>query len=432
MFSLEGGKSYDVADWSRSVKHRYSSLYKSRLEDSEQKLNRLHSLETACALDHQAGNHEWIHLPLSVLLDTRHKMAAGKASGPDGVVYEMLSYFELQSLEIVREAFGNRINCCTGATDSVTDWLRILVFNIPKCARAHQISNWRPLSMTCALSKWYLSCLCHVLQEHSSPPTCDQYGFTPGCQPMQVTEIARLTLERANEWDLPVWIFKGDVSRAFDHMEHPVIDKALCARHVPRCLRAALLRELCEITLDVHLQEAFAEGIGLSKGGKQGSTDTPWTWTTLLDYLLCPAIQSWVRDSLGFNLTDGLPCLSHAIWADDLIWIATSWQDAQRMSQDLTSALASGFLSWKPDSLAFLANPAALKEMAGVGSPSALTTTGADGVSYSFPLVSQMPILGILLDNRGSTHTSLEHRITASQAHFHARKAQLLQTRCPS
>ena len=36
-----------------------------------------------------------------------------------------------------------------------------------------------------------------------------------------------------------------------------------------------------------------------------------------------------------------------------------------------------------------------------------------------------MPLLGVLLDGQGSTNTSLEHRVTASQAHFHARKAQL-------
>eukprot|EP00972_Heterocapsa_arctica_P058848 8672943-Heterocapsa_arctica.AAC.1 len=87
-------------------------------------------------------------------------------------------------------------------------------------------------------------------------------------------------------------------------MEHPVVDEALCSRQVPRCLRAALLRELCEITLDVHLQEAYAEGIGLGKGGKQGSTDTPWVWNALLDFLLAPVIQDWIRDSLGFCLQD--------------------------------------------------------------------------------------------------------------------------------
>ena len=251
MFSLEGGKTYDVAEWSRSLQHHYSSLYKSQVEDSEQQLARLHSLESACYLDHQGGNHEWIHLPISVLPDTRHEMAAGKASGPDGVVYEMLSYLELEALATVRVAFGNRINCQEDSTSSVTDWLRTLVYNIPKCTRAHNMSKWRPLSMTCAFSKWYLSSLCHVLKEHSTAPTCDQYGFAPGCQPVQVTGMTRLILERATEWKLPVWICKGDVARAFDNLEHPLVDGTFCSRQVLGCLRAALLRELRNITLDV-------------------------------------------------------------------------------------------------------------------------------------------------------------------------------------
>ena len=396
MFSLEGGKTYDVAEWSRSL------LCKSQLEDSGQKLARLHSLESACYLDHQAGNHEWIHLPTSVLLDTRRKMATGRASGPDGVVYEMLSYLELEALETVRVAFENRINCQEDSTSSVNDWLRILVFNIPWCARAHNMSNWRLLSMTCALSKWYLSCLRHVLKEHSTAPTCDQYGFTPWCQPLQVTEMTRLTLERATEWNLPVWIFAGGVARAFDHLEHPVVDEALCSRQVPRCLRAALLRELCNITLDVHLQGAFAEGIGFSKAGKQGSTDAPWTWTALLDFLLAPTIQRWISDSLGFCLLDGLLNISHAIWADDMIWVATFWGEAQPMSQDLTSAFGAGYLSWKPDSLAFIASPAARETMAEMGAPVFLITEGLDGTCFTFPFVSQMPLLGVLLGGQSS------------------------------
>eukprot|EP00972_Heterocapsa_arctica_P008720 1278474-Heterocapsa_arctica.AAC.1 len=222
MYTVEGNKSHDVSDWSRTVEFHYSSLYKYRLENAEQKLERLHSLESACLRDHQAGSHKWIDLHISVLLDTRHKMGKGKASGPDGVVYEMLSYFDLDALETIRTAFESRFNCLPGSTACVDDWLRITVFNIPKSAHAHKIANWRPLSLTCALSKWYLSCLCHVLKEHAAKPTCDQYGFNPGCQPMQVTEMTRMVLERASEWNLPVWVFKGDVSRAFDNMEHPV------------------------------------------------------------------------------------------------------------------------------------------------------------------------------------------------------------------
>eukprot|EP00972_Heterocapsa_arctica_P052415 7712468-Heterocapsa_arctica.AAC.1 len=60
-----------------------------------------------------------------------------------------------------------------------------------------------------------------------------------------------------------------------------------------------------------------------------------------------------------------------------------------------------------------------------VGAPVTLTVQGLDGTTFSFPLVSQMPLLGVLFDNRGTTNTSVEHRVTAAQVHFHARKTQL-------
>ena len=82
--------------------------------------------------------------------------------------------------------------------------------------------------------------------------------------------ISPLTKPASGACGLPLFIGKADVSRAFDNVEHPLLDRALMDKGAPKCLRAALLRELTEISLEVRQQAASADDVDLGKGGKQG------------------------------------------------------------------------------------------------------------------------------------------------------------------
>ena len=53
-----------------------------------------------------------------------------------------------------------------------------------------------------------------------------------------------MILQKAHEWGLASIVFKRDIAKAFDAMEHPLLDRSFAARSVPFCLRAATLREL--------------------------------------------------------------------------------------------------------------------------------------------------------------------------------------------
>ena len=77
---------------------------------------------------------------------------------------------------------------------------------------------------------------------------------------------------------------RGDVSKAFDELGHPLLDAALAHRHAPLGLRAAILRELVGIALEIHLQGVVTDPVPLGKGGEQGGRDTPGDWNHLLDF----------------------------------------------------------------------------------------------------------------------------------------------------
>jgi len=82
---------------------------------------------------------------------------------------------------------------------------------------------------------------------------------------------------------MPLAIAKGDVEKAFDNIEHGLLNEALCSKGVPLCLRTAVLRELTDVTLDIRLQDACVPDIPLGKGGKQGCSSTPLLWNVVLD-----------------------------------------------------------------------------------------------------------------------------------------------------
>ena len=143
---------------------------------------------------------------------------------------------------------------------------------------------------------------------------------------MELSELVRLVLERFSEWGLPVVITKADIACAFDNLEHPIVDDSLATKGLPHCLRAAFLREIVGVFLSIQHQDAVVPDVELGKGGKQGATETPFTWNCTLDHVVGPIVRSWKERSLGLDLGDELgKNLTHGVWADDFLVFSTYW-----------------------------------------------------------------------------------------------------------
>eukprot|EP00972_Heterocapsa_arctica_P056211 8294354-Heterocapsa_arctica.AAC.1 len=70
---------------------------------------------------------------------------------------------------------------------------------------------------------------------------------------MEVSELIRMLLQQIEELSL-------DVSKAFDSIEHPLLDKALAGRQVPVCLRAATH---LSVSMEVNMQGTVTPPIPL-------------------------------------------------------------------------------------------------------------------------------------------------------------------------
>ena len=94
------------------------------------------------------------------------------------------------------------------------------------------------------------------------------------------------------------------------------------------------------------------------------------------------------------------------------------------MAQELADALGTGKLSWKPGSLSVMANDAALRDL-DITSCEGFTVHDTHGNPILVPRTSEMPVLGILLDQQGGIPAASGYRLTAANAHFWSRKNQL-------
>ena len=105
------------------------------------------------------------------------------------------------------------------------------------------------------------------------------------------------------------------------------------------------------------------------RGGKQGGVETPDEWNAVVNYVLEPVVRRWGALGLGFKLLvcDGVisELINHAVWADNIILFAESFEHMQTMINDLDSAFAahrmdSGerYFNWKPNSLEYIASGA--------------------------------------------------------------------------
>ena len=125
------------------------------------------------------------------------------------------------------------------------------------------------------------------------------------------------------------------MSKAFDELEHPLLDQALTHRDAPLALWAGTLRELIEVALEIHLQGVVTDPFCLSRGGKQGGPDTPADYSFLLDFALKDVVRDWLRAGWGPDLGDGSP-ISHAVWAYDIFLFAVSPAQIAAIAQDPT------------------------------------------------------------------------------------------------
>ena len=134
---------------------------------------------------------------------------------------------------------------------------------------------------------------------------------------------------------------------------------------------------------------------------------TPDDWNDLVEDTMEEVVEEWEKEGVGVNCGD-VGRLTHLVWADNIWIFGRSWEELARMQERLTESMEAKGLWWKESSLMVMQTD---------GSHGDMVTEGKRG-AWVHKEVDRMVVVGVLLDNQGSTAASMEHREGIAQNIF--------------
>ena len=306
----EGVFTSDRTKWSREVSSFYSDLHKEPsahkgIVDAEMRQGLILKQRERLALI-RADRH-WkrelnLDIPLWMMLQTRakHSNSLDGAPSADGITWRCLASFPAPLVDTLRKAFNDRINAKASHRGPVKQWAEVVVRLIPKVHRPDEVKDWRPISLSSCLQKWFGAILTCLLEEMADPLGQEATGFRPGRQVGEITVCMRLGLEKASLWGENLVILQADVRKAFDSINHEILIRCLESYRARTRLIHAIIQELSETEMCLHMGQVMGLiFVLLVSAGKQGSSETPSLWNRMLDTALGRARLICLEAGLG-------------------------------------------------------------------------------------------------------------------------------------
>jgi hypothetical protein len=219
---------------------------------------------------------------------------------------------------------------------------------------------------------------------------------------------------------IEVFISSQDVATAFDSMDHDVLKAAMLSRGLHPRLVFGLLRELTEMKGISMPGAGTSESFHFGLGGKQGGVETPDEWNMLMESILEDVVNSWEDRQFGLRLPGWEKGITHVVWADNVWLISVTKKQLATMVEEHTEAIYAAKLKWKATSLEVLCGGLVQN------CPLDLIIVLPSIELLTYTVVQNMEVLGTKLDGKGSTHTSMQHRLSKAEAGFWAKSRTFL------
>eukprot|EP00439_Symbiodinium_sp_Y106_P044380 s4378_g5.t1 len=191
-----------------------------------------------------------------------------------------------------------------------------------------------------------------------------QLSSVPGAQTLEGSCALQQCVRLSQEYGLPLVIAKLDIASAFDHLEHFAISKffrSLGPHREAEILLFIISHSKVLISLaDIEWSQEVDRGI------LQGSSYSAEIFARVVDFYLGDVLDDWQAREYTWlvSYSSSHPTkLFNILFADDLVLLACSFAQMQRMLKQVQMCLAAIGLSLSFRKCSILATPALAKEV---------------------------------------------------------------------
>ena len=259
----------------------------------------------------------------------------GKSAGETGITYELMRAVTQTELSVhVLDMFNGVLD---GSIDVPPQWLLRRVIVLPKVPRPIAPRDLRPIVLSDCCGKLFTKLLLYRLREYFHPNQAGQLCGSPGCQALEgAAALQQLTYE-AEAFAKPLVVVKLDIHAAFDCLQHHAIAKYLCECNPYR--ESEMLMYLivhAQVLLGICGREWVQK---LQRGILQGSAYSAELFAKILDWWLLRLLKEW-NDAFPNHWCRSPSQILHCIlYADNLVLLASSWDEAERKLRNLIKHL---------------------------------------------------------------------------------------------
>ena len=229
----------------------------------------------------------------------------------------------------------------------------------PKLKLLPKPKDLRPIVLSSTPAKIFSKILLLRLRPLFPPVTANQLACIPGSQTLDGSACLQHVIHLSQEYNLPLLAIKLDVSSAFDHLSHEAVASylSLCGARIEAFLLLKIIT-LSRVAINI---SGAAWQQKLFRGLLQGSSYSAEIFGRTLDYFLgflttrwSISEDTWIQSS---NDDGVVSKIFNLLYADDIILLATSYEQAHRMLEGVLDILASIGLSLALDKCKFIVSP---------------------------------------------------------------------------
>ena len=275
-------------------------------------------------------------------VELEHALASmknGRCRDESGLVAEMLKSGGDVMHTCIKELFNDVLQCDKPSPASWSTNRLIVLF---KKGEPELPKNYRPIAILPILYKLFARILCNRVQPaiigaQSPDQAADRKGYSAEDHLLTLT----LLFEKCMEWNQEIWFGLVDFEKAFDTVEHGALWNVLRGFGVDECY-IHLLMKLYRDQTGVVSAGTDSRRFSISRGVKQGDPVSALLFIAVMEECFRSLKQRWnglnlrrTRHYYGIVIDDAADPLTNLRFADDVLLVAQSRQDAAKMLTDL-------------------------------------------------------------------------------------------------